>query len=96
VVGPRCWVVMRSTEMNRVRLVLFDMNNRMDGPYLATIHRILISVMAGCSRATDDHREPAALAIRSTHFPAFGFNRRVGGRCRWTDAGEERTQISGQ
>jgi hypothetical protein len=26
-------------------MVLFDMDNRISGPYLATIHRILISVM---------------------------------------------------
>jgi Pex2 / Pex12 amino terminal region len=31
--------------MNGMRLVLFDMNNRIYGPYLAAIHRILISVM---------------------------------------------------
>jgi hypothetical protein len=31
--------------MNRTRLVLLGMNNTTFGPYLAAIHRILISVM---------------------------------------------------
>jgi hypothetical protein len=30
------------TEINRICLVLFDANNRMFGPYLAAINRILI------------------------------------------------------
>jgi hypothetical protein len=34
-------------EMNRMCLVLFDMNNRIFGPYWASIHRIPISVMEG-------------------------------------------------
>jgi hypothetical protein len=33
------------TEMSGIRLVLFDMNNRIFRPYLAAIHRILISAM---------------------------------------------------
>jgi hypothetical protein len=32
-------------EMNRRRMALFDENTRIFGPYLASIHRILISVM---------------------------------------------------
>jgi hypothetical protein len=35
------------TEMNRICLVLFDMNNRKFGPYLAATDKILISVMIG-------------------------------------------------
>jgi hypothetical protein len=34
-------------EMNRICLVLFDVNIRIFGPYLSAIHRILISVMGG-------------------------------------------------
>jgi hypothetical protein len=34
-------------EKNRIILVLFNINNRIFGPYLAAIHRILISVMVG-------------------------------------------------
>jgi hypothetical protein len=34
-----------TAEMNRRCLVLFDMNNRIFGPYLAATHRILISAM---------------------------------------------------
>jgi hypothetical protein len=33
------------TEMNRLRLVLFEMNNRMFGPYLEVMDRILFPVM---------------------------------------------------
>jgi hypothetical protein len=33
------------TEMTRICLVLFEMNNRILGPYLAAIHEILISEM---------------------------------------------------
>jgi hypothetical protein len=42
------WTVRRCptiAEMNRIRLVLLDMNNRIFGPYLAAIQRILISAM---------------------------------------------------
>jgi hypothetical protein len=33
------------TEMDRIHLVLFEMNNRIFGPYLTAIDGILISVM---------------------------------------------------
>jgi hypothetical protein len=32
-----------AAEMNRIRLVLFDMNNRMFLPYLAAMHRTLVA-----------------------------------------------------
>jgi hypothetical protein len=32
-------------ETNRMRLVLFDFNNTISGPYMAATHRIRISVM---------------------------------------------------
>jgi hypothetical protein len=35
------------TEMNRICLLLSDMNNRILGPYLAAIPRIIISRMCG-------------------------------------------------
>jgi hypothetical protein len=38
-------------EMNRICLVLFDMNNRILGPCLAAINRILISVLSGVCAA---------------------------------------------
>jgi hypothetical protein len=38
------------TEMNRTCLVLYDMNNRIFGPYLAAIDRILISIMGDACR----------------------------------------------
>jgi hypothetical protein len=38
------------TEMNRIRMVLYDINNSMFGPYLAAINRILISVVAATLR----------------------------------------------
>jgi hypothetical protein len=44
-------MVLAITEINRIRFVLFDMQNKTFGPYLAAIHRILISVMCeerGC------------------------------------------------
>jgi hypothetical protein len=34
-------------ETNRIHLVLFGMQNRTCGPYLAAIHRFLISIMIG-------------------------------------------------
>jgi hypothetical protein len=47
------------TEMNRIRLVLSDMNNRIFGPSLAAIHKILFSVTSGPqqthSSRTDRH-----------------------------------------
>jgi hypothetical protein len=59
--------------MNRMRMVLFDMANRMFGPYLATIHRILISAMGkqlqlccmdrwGADRYVDTRQSPACKA----------------------------------
>jgi hypothetical protein len=36
---------MSIAEMKRICLVLFDMSNRIFGPYLAAIHRILSLVM---------------------------------------------------
>jgi hypothetical protein len=36
------------TELNRIRLVLFKMNNGIFGPCLAAVNRILISVSHGC------------------------------------------------
>jgi hypothetical protein len=44
------------TEMNRIRLILFDTSNRMFGLYLAAIDRILMSIMAG-SAADDCKRQ---------------------------------------
>jgi hypothetical protein len=38
-------------ETNRIRLVLFGMQNRTFGPYAAAINRILISLMVGAVRA---------------------------------------------
>jgi hypothetical protein len=39
------WVLTSIAEMNRIYLVLFDMNNRIFGPYSAAIRRILVSAM---------------------------------------------------
>jgi hypothetical protein len=39
-----CWLSQSITEISRIRLALFDRNNRIFGPYLAGIHSILISV----------------------------------------------------
>jgi hypothetical protein len=44
-----CTVTLRAVaniaEMNSIRLILLDLNKRILGPYLAAIHRIVISVM---------------------------------------------------
>jgi hypothetical protein len=37
-------------ENNRIKLVLLGMQNRTSGPILATMHRILISVISGSSQ----------------------------------------------
>jgi hypothetical protein len=44
--GAECTI----TEMNRIGLVLFDMTNRILGPYLTAIDSIIISVMCGAAR----------------------------------------------
>jgi hypothetical protein len=40
-------VALHMSETNRVPLVLFGMQNKTTGPYLAAIDRILISLVAG-------------------------------------------------
>jgi hypothetical protein len=45
-VSAGCAVVALSTESNRIHLVLFGIQNRTFGPYLAAINRILVSVIS--------------------------------------------------
>jgi hypothetical protein len=57
------------SETNRMHLVLFGIQKRTFGPYLAANNRILISVMPSGHSASGCHRECASWPLHSwTHW----------------------------
>jgi hypothetical protein len=65
--------------MNRIRLVLFDMNNRIFGPHLAAIHRILISVWRLGQTAFEVHCSCPPMVRWEAHH-AFAAQQKNGGQ----------------